>query len=320
MRREQNDDFHGLRAKTLASPIGMPFDVPQVSALEVSEEERQRRYDELWAIGGFRFMFTSYNDLVVDMAANDTVARYISTKIRDTVKDPAKAETLCQFHHPAGTKRPPIDTNYYETFNRDNVDLVNIRENPIREATADGLVLEDGDHYALDAIVFATGFDAVTGSLIKMNLHGRGGETLADKWENGPLAYLGLSSAGFPNLFMITGPGSPSILANFPVAIEQHVNWIADLLVHARDHDIEVIEPDAKAETDWAKMIAEEADKTLLPLANSWYMGANIPGKPRVFLAYPNGVNTYTELCDGVAARGYEGFEMHGREMAEAAA
>jgi cation diffusion facilitator CzcD-associated flavoprotein CzcO len=320
MRREQNDDFHGLRAKTLASPIGMPFDVPQVSALEVSEEERQRRYDELWAIGGFRFMFTSYNDLVVDMAANDTVARYISTKIRDTVKDPAKAETLCQFHHPAGTKRPPIDTNYYETFNRDNVDLVNIRENPIREATADGLVLEDGDHYALDAIVFATGFDAVTGSLIKMNLHGRGGETLGDKWENGPLAYLGLSSAGFPNLFMITGPGSPSILANFPVAIEQHVNWIADLLVHARDHDIEVIEADAKAETDWAKMIVEEADKTLLPLANSWYMGANIPGKPRVFLAYPNGVNTYTELCDGVAERGYEGFEMHGREMAEAAA
>lgn len=319
MRRELDESFEELRRKTLSSPIGMPFDVPQVSALEVSAEERKRRFDELWAVGGFRFMFTSYKDIVLDMSANDTVAQYISSKIRETVKDPAVADILCDFNHPAGTKRPPIDTNYYETFNRDNVTLVNIRTNPIREATAHGLTLESGDHHELDAIVFATGFDAVTGSLIRMNLHGRGGLALEEKWRNGPKAYLGLCSAGFPNLFMITGPGSPSILANFPVCIEQHVEWISDCIVSMRKNGQDEIEASPEAEADWARMIAEEADKTLMPRANSWYMGANIPGKPRVFLAYPSGINTYTELCAGVAERGYEGFELRGRQMAEAA-
>ena len=318
MRAEQNANFKELRVKTLASPIGMPFDVPQTSALAVSDEERKRRFDELWAVGGFRFMFTSYSDLVVDMKANDTVSGYISAKIRETVKDPAKAETLCQFNHPAGTKRPPIDTNYYETFNRDDIDLVNIRANPISGATSDGLTLDNGDTYKVDAIVFATGFDAVTGSILNMNLNGRGGKSLADKWANGALAYLGLCSAGFPNMFMITGPGSPSILANFPVAIEQHVDWIADVITSMRDNGQDEIEASAEAEADWMAMIAEEAGKTLLPLANSWYMGANIPGKPRMFLAYPNGVNAYAELCDGIAKRGYDGFAFHGREMADA--
>ena len=319
MRREQEQNFEELRRLTLASPIGMPFDLPQASALEVTAEERKRRYDELWAVGGFRFMFTSFNDLTVDMKANDTVAAYISAKIRDAVSDPATADVLCEFNHPAGTKRPPIDTDYYETFNRENVSVVSIRKNPIREVTADGLVLENGDRHKLDTIVFATGFDAVTGSIIRMNLHGKGGEALKDKWENGPRAYLGLSPAGFPNMFMVTGPGSPSILANFPVCIEQHVDWIAECMVHMREKGINEIEALSDAEADWALMIAEEANKTLLPLADSWYMGANIPGKPRVFLAYPSGVHTYTELCDDVAERGYEGFALRSREMAETA-
>jgi cation diffusion facilitator CzcD-associated flavoprotein CzcO len=198
IRREHDERFEELRRKTLASPIGMPFDVPQTSALEVSAEERQRRYDELWALGGFRFMFTSFNDLVVDMKANDTAAEYISARIRDTVRDPAVADILCDFNHPAGTKRPPIDTDYYETFNRDNVSLVNIRTNPNQKATADGLILESGDHFTLDVIVFATGFDAVTGSLVKLNLRGRGGLSLEEKWKHGPRAYLGSVLSVFP--------------------------------------------------------------------------------------------------------------------------
>jgi len=319
MRREQEDNHEELRRKTLASPIGMPFDPAEASALEVTAEQRARRYDELWARGGFRFMFTSFTDITVDMKANDTVAAYISAKIRNTVNDPAAADILCEFNHPAGTKRPPIDTDYYERFNRDNVSVVSIRTNPIREITADGLVLQNGDRHELDTIVFATGFDAVTGSIIRMNLRGKGGEALGDKWERGPRAYLGLSPAGFPNMFMITGPGSPSILANFPVCIEQHVDWIADCMVHMRDRGIDEIEALSEPEDEWARMIAEEANKTLLPLADSWYMGANIPGKPRVFLAYPNGMHTYTQLCNDVASRGYEGFALRSREMAVAA-
>ena len=318
MRLEQEEKHEDLRRKTLASPIGMPFDLPQLSALEVSAEDRLRRYDELWAGGGFRFMFTSFNDLTVDLKANDTIAEYIGAKIRDTVNDPATADILCDFNHPAGTKRPPIDTDYYETFNRDNVSVVSIRTNPIKEITANGLVLQNDERYELDAIVFATGFDAVTGAIINMNLRGKGGEALRDKWDRGPRAYLGLSPVGFPNMFMVTGPGSPSILANFPVCIEQHVDWIADCMVHMRENGLDEIEALPEPEDAWAKMIAEEANKTLLPLANSWYMGANIPGKPRVFLAYPSGVHAYTEICDDVAKRGYEGFALRSRKMAEA--
>ena len=319
-RRTLDENFEELRRKTLNSPIGMPFDVPQTSALEVSPEERRRKYDALWETGGFRFMFESYNDLVLNTEANETAAEYVRAKIREMVHDPATAELLCPYDHPIGTKRPPIDTAYYETFNRDNVTLVDIRANPILKADADGLVLQNGDRHALDCIVFATGFDAVTGSLIRMNLRGRNGVALDEKWAHGPLAYLGLCTAGFPNLFMITGPGSPSILANFPVCIEQHVDWIAECIARMRAQGVDRIEAMADAEAEWARMIAEEANKTLLPRANSWYMGANIPGKPRVFLAYPNGIHTYAELCAGIAARGYEGFALGSLPMSEAAA
>ena len=320
MRREQNDNHGELRRLTLASPIGMSFEPAQKSALEVAPEERQATLDALWDLGGFRFMFTSFNDIVLDKQANAVVADYITAKIRDKVSDPAVADVLCDFNHPAGTKRPPIDTDYYETFNRDNVSIVSIRANPIREVTADGLTMENGDHHELDAIVFATGFDTVTGALIKMNLHGKGGQSLAEKWQDGPRAFLGLCTAGFPNLFMITGPGSPAILTNFPVCIEQNVEWIADAIDRMRETNAIEIEASSEAETEWVEDIVEAADKTLFPTVDSWYMNSNLPGKPRVFTAYFNGMNTYAEICEDVAKSGYKGFELRSHELAETAA
>ena len=320
MRRDQDDNYPELRRLTLASPIGMSFESAKVSALEVSPEERQATLDELWDLGGFRFMFTSFNDIVLNKQANAVVADYITAKIRDKVSDPAVADVLCDFNHPAGTKRPPIDTDYYETFNRDNVSIVSIRANPIREVTADGVTMASGEHYQFDAIVFATGFDTVTGALIKMNLHGKDGQSLAEKWKDGPRAYLGLCTAGFPNLFMITGPGSPAILTNFPVCIEQNVNWIADALDRMRETNVIEIEASPDAELEWAEKIVEAADKTLFPTVDSWYMNSNLPGKPRVFTAYFNGMNTYADICVDVAKSGYRGFALRTRELADAAA
>ena len=235
MRREQSDNYNELRRLTLASPIGMSFETAPVSALEISPEERQSTLDGLWDLGGFRFMFTSFNDIVLNQQANAVVADYIIAKIRDKVDDPAVADILCDFNHPVGTKRPPIDTDYYETFNRDNVSIVSIRVNPIREVSPDGLTLENGDHYPLDAIVFATGFDTVTGALIKMTCMAR----VASRWRrSGRTGRAPISACArrvFPNLFMVTGPGSPAILTNFPVCIEQNVDWIAGVIDRMRE-------------------------------------------------------------------------------------
>lgn len=319
MRQSQNEKFTELRKLTLNSPIGMPFEHPQLSALELSPEDRRAKMDELWDIGGFRFMFTSFTDIVTNTKANAVVADYIEAKIREKVTDPAKADVLCEFNHPVGTKRPPIDTNYYETFNRDNVSIVSIRKNPIRKATADGLVLENGELYKLDTIVFATGFDTVTGTIIKLNIQGRNAQTLADKWSSGPAAYLGLCSVGFPNLFMITGPGSPAILTNFPVCIEQHVGWIINAMNHMRDTGAVEIEATPEAEEKWVRQISEDVKGTLFHTIDSWYMNSNIPGKPRVFTAYFPGMHTYAEVCEDVAKHWYKGFELRIFQPAEAA-
>ena len=320
MRRELEENYNEMRQLVLASPIGMPFEIPQKSALEVSDEERNATLDKLWEIGSFRFMFTSYHDIVFDLKANATVAGYIEAKIRHTVNDPAKADILCEFNHPVGTKRPPIDTNYYETFNRDNVSIVSIRKNPIREATVDGLTMENGDKHKVDSIVFATGFDTVTGTLNKLNLRGKGGVSLADKWQDGPRAYLGLCTAGFPNLFMITGPGSPGILTNFPGCIEQNVDWIADAMTHMRETNAVEIEATSDAELKWVQEIAEVVDTTLFPTVDSWYMNSNIQGKPRVFTAYFSGMHTYADVCADVAKSDYKGFEIRSRELTDASA
>lgn len=318
MRRKQLETYDDWRQLVLASPIGMSFPVPTKSVMDDTPEQRKAKLDELWEVGGFRFMFTGYNDVIVNKDSNDVFVEYISAKIRETVKDPAKADVLCQFNHPAATKRPPLDTNYYEAFNRDNVGVVNIRANPVREATTDGLTLTDGTHYTLDAIVFATGFDTVTGTLLKMNLSGKGGQSLADKWQDGPRAYLGLCSQGFPNLFMITGPGTPGTLTNFPGCIEQNVDWIAGAMTHMRDTGATEIEASAEAETEWVESIIAAADQTLYPTVDSWYMNSNLPGKPRVFTAYLGGMPSYTAACDDVARNDYKGFALRSPAMADA--
>ena len=285
---------------------GIDYPLNPLSALEVDEAAREGEYAARWARGGTAFM-ASFSDLLTNQAANDTAADFVRRQIRAIVRDPATAEALCPTSHPIGTKRICVDTGYYETYNRPNVTLVDIRRTPIEAITPDGVRTGAGEH-ALDAIVFATGFDAMTGALLGMEIAGRGGQTLARNWAAGPTAYLGLMAAGFPNMFMITGPGSPSVLSNMMVSIEQHVDFVADLLAHMRERGAATVEADAAAEEGWVRHANEVAHRTLYPRANSWYMGVNIPGKPQVFMPYIGGVGTYREICDGIAARGFEGF------------
>ncbi len=313
-------NYSEIRRKTRESFTGMPFDVPEKSALEVTPEERQREYDALWEIGGFRFLIESYNDLILSKEANDTAAEYVRAKIREIVHDPAVAEKLSPRDYPIGTKRPPIDTEYFETFNRDNVTLVDLKASPIEVITKKGIRTRDAD-YELDSIVFATGFDAMTGSLFRLGIRGRDGVTLQDKWADGPHTYLGVATTGFPNLFIITGPGSPSVLSNMPVSIEQHVEWIGDCISYMRNHGLDCIEATEEAQEAWVAHVNEAANATLYPQADSWYMGANIPGKPRVFTPYVGGVGNYRQLCSGIAEKGYEGFVMtHSQQATTASA
>ena len=260
-----------------------------------------------------------YNNLALDKAANDTAADFVRDKIAEIVKDPETAKLLQPNNHPIGTKRICIDTDYFATFNRPNVTLVDIKSNPIEEITANA-VRTGGKDYEVDALVLATGFDAMTGSVAKIDIRGRDGQTLNQKWAEGPKTYLGLMSAGFPNLFIITGPGSPSVLSNMIVSIEQHVDWITDCLAYMREHGLDTMEADRDAEDKWVAHVNEVAHTTLYPQANSWYMGANIPGKPRIFMPYIGGVGVYRQICDEVAAKGYEGFALTAAEPAKAAA
>jgi cyclohexanone monooxygenase len=249
----------------------------------------------------------SFSDIAVDLEANHTAAEFVRSKIRETVLDPEVAERLCPTDHPIGSKRPPIDTGYFETYNREDVTLVDLRATPIEEVTPAGIRTTGGEH-ELDVIVFATGFDAMTGAFAKIDLRGRGGVPLAERWAAGPYTYLGVAVAGFPNLFMVTGPGSPSVLSNMPISIEQHVEWIGDCLRFLRAEGIDRIEAAPEAEAAWVAHVNEVAGMTLFPLASSWYLGANVPGKPRVFMPYAGGVGAYRRRCADVAANGYEGF------------
>jgi cyclohexanone monooxygenase len=296
---------------------GIVSEIPQKGALEDSAAERAATYEWRWARGGLTFM-TAYNNLALDKAANDTAADFVRDKIGKTVRDPAVAKLLQPTTYPIGTKRICIDTDYFETFNRDNVTLVDIRERPIETITPKGLVT-GGREYEFDAIAFATGFDAMTGSFAKIDMRGRGGRTLKDKWAEGPKTYLGLMVAGFPNMFLITGPGSPSVLSNMIVSIEQHVDWVADCLAYLRAHGDASVEATQDAEDKWVAHVNEVAHNTLYPQANSWYMGANIPGKPRVFLPYIGGIPAYRAICNEVAAKGYEGFALTPQQSVAAA-
>ena len=312
-------DYPALRAQARIVRTGILNNLNDQSALDPSPEERQRIYEERWAEGGTSFM-AAFNDLIVDQRANDTAAEFVRGQIRKIVHDPATAELLAPKDYPIGTKRICVDTDYFATYNRPNVALVDVRHTPISAITPDGLRVGETE-YTLDAIVFATGFDAMTGALTSIDIVGSGAEKLCDKWEAGPRTYLGLMSAGFPNLFMITGPGSPSVLSNMMVSIEQHVDWVVDCVAHLRARDLAVIEPTPEAEDGWVAHGNEVAHTTLYPRAASWYMGANIPGKPRVFMPYIGGVGAYRQICDEVAASGYTGFRLsassHLREAAE---
>ena len=304
---EIKSDYGEVRRLTRESFAGFPYTPSSRSALELTEEERNAVFEGLWAEGGFKFLWGGFYDLMLNEEANHTAAEFIRSKIRSVVKDPEVAERLCPTDHPYGSKRPPIDTDYYETFNRDNVTLVDISKGGITQITPRGIETPEG-HYEVDVIVFATGFDAMTGPLVRMNITGRDGLTLKEKWADGPTSYLGLQVAGFPNLFTITGPGSPSVLTNMPTSIEQHVEWIADCLAELRNRGQRVIEASAEAEEAWVEHVAAVSSFGLFNRANSWYLGANIPGKKRVFMPYVGGLANYRNRCDEVATNDYEGF------------
>jgi cation diffusion facilitator CzcD-associated flavoprotein CzcO len=314
-------DYRAIRAASRNHFLGVPYGDVQPSALAVGPQQRRDVFDDRWNRGGFRLFIDSFADILFDKAANDTVAEYIRQRIRERVTDPAKAELLAPKSYPYGTKRPPLETDYYEAYNRDSVELVDLRANPIDRVTAGGVRLADGTEHALDCLVLATGFDACTGPLLAMNIVGRQGRALADHWADGPQTYLGLMAAGFPNLFMITGPQSPSVLYNMPLAIEDHVDFLAEAIAHLRKNDLDVIEPSADAERNWVAHTNELAQSTLLPDSpTSWYMGNNIPGKPRRVLVYLGGAPTYRATCDEVVDRGYEGFVLTASRALEQAA
>jgi len=304
------DHFPEIRSVMRSTTNGHPFRITDRSVFDVSAEERLDIYEEAWQRGGLQFR-ASFRDILSDQAANDTAAEFIKHKIRQIVKDPATAAKLSDIDHPYAAKRPPIDTDYFETFNRDNVELVDVRADPIEAITPTGVRLRSGAEHPADIIVFATGFDAMTGALTRMGIRGRDGLPLTKAWEAGPHNYLGLQVAGFPNMFTITGPGSPSVLCNMPVAIEQHVEWITNCIAYLRKQGLARIEALPDAADQWVQQVNEAARATLLPKAHhSWYLGANVPGKPRVFMPYAGGLARYRSICDEVAATGYQGFAL----------
>ena len=306
---ERKAGYRAYRQAQRESAAGVPVTAPTRSALEVSDSERDAIYEAAWESGSLVNLLSTFTDLATDQAANDTAKRWIHRKIHEIVEDPRVSEDLCP-EYPVGTKRPCLDTGYYETYNRENVHLVNLQRTPLVEITEKGVRTAEQE-YAFDVIVYATGFDAMTGSLTNVDIRGRDGVSLKETWQAGPRTYLGIGSAGFPNMFMITGPGSPSVLSNMVVSIEQHVEWVAGVIEHLEAQGLRTIEATPQAQDDWVEHVNEIAGHTLYPKANSWYMGANVPGKPRVFMPYAGGVGAYRKRCDEVAAKGYEGFALN---------
>ncbi|MQA14882.1 MAG: NAD(P)-binding protein [Pseudonocardiaceae bacterium] len=306
---EMKDNYREWRKAQKESGFGVPVPEATHSALEVSEQERNAKYQAGWDKGNLVAIMTAYTDTLTDKAANDTAAEFVRFKIRETVQDPEVAEALSPDSHPMGTKRPCLDSGYYETFNSEHVHLVDLRKTPLVEITEKGVRTSEQD-YEFDSIVFATGFDAMTGTLAAIDIRGKDGVELKEKWNEGPRTYLGIAIAGFPNLFTITGPSSPSVLSNMMVSIEQHVDWITDCISYLRQRQLAEIDATVEAEDGWVAHVEEVGNYTLYPTADSWYMGSNVPGKPRVFMAYIGGVGVYRQKCDEVAAKDYEGFSL----------
>jgi len=304
-------DRKAFRESARWSRAGVTIEMNDQSALQATEAERQKRYEALWEAGELIPILGVFNDLVLNPASNETICDFIRNKIRSIVRDPATAEALCPRNHPFGTKRPCLDSDYYATYNLPHVRLVDLHKTPITTITEKGIDTS-GESFEFDAIVFATGFDAMTGAIVAVDIAGRDGIRLRDKWAEGPKTYLGLTTAGFPNFFTITGPGSPSVLSNMAVSIEQHVEWICDCLDDLRKEGLAVIEATELAETGWVQHVNDFGHITLYPQADSWYMGANVPGKPRVFLPYVGGVDAYRTICDEVVSKDYLGFALEG--------
>jgi cyclohexanone monooxygenase len=302
-------DYPGMRQRARESYFGVDVELGELnakSALEVSADVRTAAYEEMWARGGLNLTAT-FADLLLNPQANDTAADFVRGKIREAVHDKETAERLIPTGYPIFAKRLCIDTGYYETFNRPNVKLVSLRETPLTGVTPAGLRTSERE-YEVDDIVFATGFDAMTGTLLNIDIRGRDGVTLSDKWADGPRTYLGVATAGFPNLFLVTGPGSPSVLSNMVTSIEQHAEWITDCIAAARERGTQSVEASQDAEDFWVAHVGEVANFTVYPQAPSWYTGANIDGKPRVFMPYIGGVGTYRNTCADIAAKNYQGF------------
>ena len=308
--RQHKAQYPEYRQAALKTGFGMAlFEQPTKGAAQDTPDAREQHYEKRWRLGGSINFLSSYNDALLDEQSNETASEFVRNKICSIVQDPKTAELLCPKDHPIGTKRLCVDTDYYETFNLPNVSLVDVRSYPIQEITATGVRTRDG-HYEVDAIAFATGFDAMTGALLAIDIRGKGGVPLADRWSHGPMTYLGIMVAGFPNMFMITGPGSPSVKSNMICSIEQHVDWIAECLKYMGVRQKSVIEADEPYESRWVDHVNQVADSTLYPRADSWYTGANIPGKPRIFMPYVGGIPAYRKKCDEVVANGYEGFRL----------
>lgn len=302
-------NYREWRRRGRESVAGAPSPSPCVSALDVSDEQRVAAYEASWEQGGYVFASGTFNDVLTNEAANETAADFVRSKIDEIVRDRQVADRLKPYGYPIATKRIPLDTNYYATFNRPNVELVDIRQTPIERIVPTGVQTTEALH-ELDMLIYATGFDAITGPLLAIDIRGRDGIRLADDWKNGPQTYMGLSIPGFPNLFTITGPGSPSVLGCVPVTIEQNVEWISDFLVWAGDRGVTRIEPSRSAAQQWTAHVQDLADKTLYPNTASWYTGGNIEGKPRVFLPYVGGYNGFRNKCDDIANRDYDGFDL----------
>ncbi|KMO82751.1 Phenylacetone monooxygenase [Mycolicibacterium chlorophenolicum] len=287
---------------------GSPHVAHPKLTMEATPEERRAAFEKRWELGGVLFSKT-FSDQMISLEANEEARKFYEEKIRAVIDDPDVAELLIPTDHPIGTKRICTDTNYFQTFNRADVTLVSVRETPIQSIDRTGISTSE-KHYYIDALVLATGFDALTGTLAKVDITGREGQKLVDDWSAGPRTYLGLGTDGFPNLFLVSGPGAPAVLANMVLHAEAHVNWIAEAIAYLDDRGYAAIEPTAEAVENWIAECAQRAEATLFTQANSWYMGANVPGKPRQFMLFIGGFGTYLDICNEVAAAGYKGFEL----------
>lgn len=308
---EYKKNYSQKRQYAKSTPVGVAsFVAPTKTVSDDSDDVLKNKFDFFWDDGGANVsLLSAYTDIMTNKDANERISRLVREKISQVVKNPETAQLLTPTDHYIGTKRLPLESGYFETFNRSNVKLVNVRNDPIKKLTETGLDTES-KHFELDAIVFATGFDAMTGALRDIDIRGVHGLSLRDKWNDGPKTFLGLMTSGFPNMFIVTGPGSPSVKTNMVIHIEQHIEWILDCIQYMKTKGLHRIDPDAKQEEEWVEHVNQVGNSTLFPLANSWYMGANIPGKPRVFMPYVGGFHVYRSKCDQIAKEGYQGFHL----------